>query len=35
MRNWINITPVILLFSVFVMFISCQKQKAEWNEKDR
>ena len=31
MRNRINITPVILLFSVFVLLISCQKQKAEWN----
>ncbi|GAH34486.1 unnamed protein product [marine sediment metagenome] len=30
MRNRINITQVILLFSVFVMLISCQKQKAEW-----
>lgn len=33
MRKRINITPVILILSVFVTLISCQKQKAEWNGK--
>lgn len=30
MRSKVNIIPVILLLSVFIVLISCRQQKSEW-----
>ena len=30
MKNKTKVISIVLSFSVFFMFVSCQKQKAEW-----